>query len=39
MRVGIPLCVPGTQRVQKRAPDPLELELRMFVSCNVGTMD
>jgi hypothetical protein len=31
------MCVPGVQRGQKRAWDPLELELQMALSCHVGS--
>lgn len=30
-------CVPSATRGQRRALDPLELELKMAMSCHVGT--
>ena len=30
------MCVPVAQRDQKKAPEPLELELQMVVSYHVG---
>lgn len=33
------MCLFGAFRVQKRAPDPLELELEMVVSHQVGAGD
>lgn len=33
------MCVPGTYKCQKRAPDPLELELQIVVSHQVGAGD
>lgn len=32
-------CVPGAHKGQKRAPDPLDLELDVAVSHNVGPKD